>query len=482
MEKTGTVGLIRFYARRIRRLLPASVLTLIVVAIMAAFVLPQTRWGGVAGDIRWSSGYLVNWRFANQAVDYLAADVAPSPVQHFWSLAVEEQFYLVWPFLLLMATFFARRRGHDIRRALGIGLLLVAGPSFAWSIYLTPVSPGSAYFITTTRMWELAIGRGTSHLRPGDGKDVTPAGPGAHSCRLGRDSAGIRHVWRDDSLPGIPATPPVLGTTAVIVAGTSHQDTLGGKVMSLRPFVAIGGFSYALYLWHWPFIVWATVLWGEAVDPQLCFLSWPSPLWCPGSRTPGSSSRIPEVIRSSSHRRVGGLVFGVALTGVGIVAGFWLSGLLPRVELSDASQPATITLPQLVTTQPPQTQPETTSTVPTGRLRFADDDHNQPNYHDPGSTGDRGSSCGPVDHPGSTDRCRRSPDALRRGMPSRIRRIQTPSHVITGQNPPGYSARRRLARGDVGARAPAARRRIWVPVGNVHKVSLWVRHRRLCDR
>lgn len=376
MEKTGTVGLIRFYARRIRRLLPALVLTLVAVAILTGLVLSQTRWDGIAGDIRWSSGYLVNWRFAGRAVDYLAVDVAPSPVQHFWSLAVEEQFYLIWPFLLLAATLSARRRGRDIRRSLAVGLLLVAIPSLAWSIHLTPVSPGSAYFVTTTRMWELAVGGGLAIFAP-------------FLARMRRSLAEVLAVvglagivlasvtyGATTLFPGYTAMLPVMATAAVIAAGTAHQGTLGAKLLSLRPVVVVGGFSYALYLWHWPFLVAATAMWGELSIPMALgvvavaiVVSWIT------------YRRVEQPIRRSAviitpPRR--GLLFGLVLTGAGFVAGFWLSAMLPDVDRPDASQP-TITLPQQTTTGPPGTTttaaaitdtrvPETTTTSTTTTL------------------------------------------------------------------------------------------------------------------
>jgi len=352
MEQTGTVGLIRFYARRIRRLLPALVLTLVAVAILTALVLSQTRWDGIAGDIRWSSGYLVNWRFAGRAVDYLAVDVAPSPVQHFWSLAVEEQFYLVWPFLLLVATLSARRHGRDIRRSLAVGLLLVAIPSLAWSIHLTPVSPGSAYFITTTRMWELAIGGGLAifapalaRMRRSLAEALTVAG--LAGILLASVTYGATTLF-----PGYAAILPVMATAAVIAAGTAHRGTLGARLLSVRPIVVVGGFSYALYLWHWPFLVAATAMWGELSIPAVLLVVAVATVvsWI-------SYRRVEQPIRKSAAiitppRR--GLLFGLVLTGVGFVAGFWLSAMLPDVKPLDASQP-TITLPQQTTTRPPVT-------------------------------------------------------------------------------------------------------------------------------
>ena len=356
MENTGRLDLPRFYARRIRRLLPASVLTLVAVAALTVISLPQTRWASVAGDIRWSSGYLVNWRFADRAVDYLAADVAPSPVQHFWSLGVEEQFYLVWPFLLLAVTLLARRQGHPIRRSLGVGLLVVAIPSLAWSIHLTPISPGSAYFVSTTRMWELAIGGAVAIAAP-----VISKMPRALAELLTAGGlAGILVVsasYGEGTLfPGSAALVPVAATAAVIAAGTAHRDTSGGRLLSLSPLVAVGGFSYALYLWHWPLLVFADATWGELSIPVALSvvtvataLSW------------ATYSRFEQPIRQSSAiisppRR--GLALGLVLTGLGVGAGFWLSSLVPMVE-------PVLAQPSVATVAPPTTQATpTTDSLP----------------------------------------------------------------------------------------------------------------------
>jgi peptidoglycan/LPS O-acetylase OafA/YrhL len=352
MEQTGTVGLVRFYARRIRRLLPALVLTLVAAAILTALVLSQTRWDGIAGDIRWSSGYLVNWRFAGRAVDYLAVDVAPSPVQHFWSLAVEEQFYLVWPFLLLVATLWARRRGRDIRRSLAVGLSLVAIPSLVWSIHLTPVSPGSAYFITTTRMWELAIGGGLAIFAPSLARMPRSVAEALTVAGLVGILLASVMYGATTLFPGYAAMLPVMATAAVIAAGTAHQGTLGAKLLSLPPIVVVGGFSYALYLWHWPLLVAATAMWGE--------LSIPAALLVVAAATVVSwisYRRVEQPIRKSDvivtpPRR--GLFFGLVLTGVGLIAGVWLGAMVPNVTPLDAVQQA-ITLPKPTTTRPPAT-------------------------------------------------------------------------------------------------------------------------------
>lgn len=337
MEQRGRVDLQRFYARRIRRLLPASVVTLVGVAIMTFAVLPQTRWSGIASDITWSSLYGVNWRFAGQAVDYLAADVAPSPVLHFWSLAVEEQFYLVWPFILLAFTLLARRHAESLRRPLVFGLLAISVPSFAWSVYLTQTSPGSAYFVTTTRMWELAVGGGLAILAPQLARMTRSLAEILAALGLLAIVVAAATYGATTLFPGYTAALPVLGTASVIAAGISHQETVGARLLSWRPLVVIGGFSYAIYLWHWPVLVGADAMWGPLSVPQalLAVLVATAIAWV-------SYTTVEQPLRRSAviiTPPVRGLVFGALLTMLGVGAGVWLSNSLPEI----AAAPTTTT-------------------------------------------------------------------------------------------------------------------------------------------
>ncbi len=157
---TGHVSLSDFYARRARRLLPAAALALLVTALLSALILPPLRLPDVAGDIVGAAAYVSNLRFAVGATDYLGAEGAASPVLHFWSLGVEEQFYLFWPALIAVTAGAAFALGDHARgvRRVTMTLAAVLGLSMVTGVVLTNVQQPWAFFSLPSRAWELALG------------------------------------------------------------------------------------------------------------------------------------------------------------------------------------------------------------------------------------------------------------------------------------------------------------------------------------
>jgi peptidoglycan/LPS O-acetylase OafA/YrhL len=249
---TGWISLPGFYARRIRRLLPAATLVSVTVALFIP-VFPRSQWADIANSIVASALYIQNWFLAFQAVDYLADD-AKMPMTHFWSLSVEEQYYIAWPLLLLPVLYLARK--WDARPGVSFAWIigLIGVGSLAFSIYWTPLNSGPAYFATTTRAWELALGGILA---------VVPIGQ-ALSNRV-RALLGIGGVLAillacvafstDTIFPGYAALLPTLGSGAVILSSGLQTPWSTQKILSSSGFQYLGGISYSLYLWHWPLVV-----------------------------------------------------------------------------------------------------------------------------------------------------------------------------------------------------------------------------------
>ena len=219
--KTGTVSISDFYARRARRLLPAASTVLLFTAVVGWFVLPRAARGDLATDVVASTFYVVNWALANRSVDYLAEDSAPSPLQHYWSLSVEEQYYVVWPLMILVGLFLARRARLKAKPVLAAMLAATALASFVHSVLHTRAEPATAYFWTTTRVWELAIGALLAFLvvrLHGLGRWAAQALALAGLVLIGWSAVVLtsKSPW-----PGHLALLPTLGAAAIIAAAPS---------------------------------------------------------------------------------------------------------------------------------------------------------------------------------------------------------------------------------------------------------------------
>ncbi|GAA2623226.1 acyltransferase family protein [Paractinoplanes durhamensis] len=252
-ESTGRISVPRFYARRAMRLLPAAAVVLVATLVAARLLLPLTRLGEFAKDALAATGYVANLRFAEAGTDYLRADQSPSPFQHFWSLAVEEQFYLVWPLLILASAYLWKRR-----RPLAAVLAVLVVASFALSVTETVRSAPWAYFGPHTRAWELGAGALLA----------LAAGRIRKSAVLGW--AGLAAivaaaVLYDDATayPGWRALLPVAGAVALIASAGAGP----GRPLGIAPLQAVGRLSYGWYLWHWPvlLIVPAHAVWQKAL-------------------------------------------------------------------------------------------------------------------------------------------------------------------------------------------------------------------------
>jgi peptidoglycan/LPS O-acetylase OafA/YrhL len=258
MRESGTISLPRFYARRARRILPASALVLVATVLASAVVVSPLRLIDIAGDAAAAAVYVVNIRFAVQATDYLQGGAPPSPILHFWSLSAEEQFYLFWPALVLVAGRFA----SGSRRRLAVPFVGVAVASFALSLWLTTASEPWAFFSLPTRAWELGVGALLALGAP-----LLPSIPGRAAAALGWSGLALVAlggvvITEATPFPGWAAILPVAGTAMVVAAGSRADAPVHVRVLGWGPIRYVGRISYSLYLWHWPVLVLVPIALG----------------------------------------------------------------------------------------------------------------------------------------------------------------------------------------------------------------------------
>ncbi len=253
--RTGRIRYGRFLLRRVKRLLPASLLVTVSVAMAVAVWVPRQLWDQFYSEIVAATLYVQNWLLAANSVDYLAADNQASPVQHFWTLSVEEQFYLVMPLLLILTMVVFRARW---RTAVGWCLAGIFAASLWYSVVLTASDHSVAYFSTGTRAWEFAAGSLLAYLGW-----RAPIGARTGVSLVGMVILGACGFLMNGALPfpGAVAAIPVVGTLLVLWAGM--PSTLLGALYRLKPVQWVGGISYSLYLWHWPLIVLFPFVFGH---------------------------------------------------------------------------------------------------------------------------------------------------------------------------------------------------------------------------
>ena len=266
-ERTSSerTSLLAFYGRRSRRIIPAATLVIVVTVIATYAVLGVVYGNQTAIDARWTAVFLANFHFAAVGTNYLSAQQPPSPLLNFWSLAVEEQFYLVYPTLFLLIAAVRSRWSLQVKLAAGLVAVIVA--SFTFSVLQTAADPTAAYFSPFTRSWELALGAlvavGTKWLlgipRPIGGV-MTWVGVAAIAF-------GAIQFNSHTAYPGSLVAIPVVGAALVMAGGTCSPRWGAESVLRLGPAQWIGKLSYSIYLWHWPILIIAADVAGKSSLP-----------------------------------------------------------------------------------------------------------------------------------------------------------------------------------------------------------------------
>lgn len=311
------------WGRMIKRLFPAALTVLTVTMVAAIVLMPEYRWFQTIREIIASALYFENWQLAADSVDYFAQHGQASVVQHFWSLSIQGQFYLVWPLLVTLVALVARRAGWSLRKSLFTALTVVTAGSLAYSVWLTAVNQPLAYFVSPTRIWEFGLG---GLLALTIDRIVLPRGLrivlgwvgvlGLVSCGL------ILQVGT--MFPGYVALWPMGAAALVLLAGATESRVGADRFLSTRPLAYLGNLSYSLYLWHWPVLVFVVIVRnGNPIGPLsgtaiIAFSLLLSVLTYHFVENPVRESQIGVVTRWGAYR------FGVVvLIPVLVAAGIW---------------------------------------------------------------------------------------------------------------------------------------------------------------
>ncbi len=255
LDETGGIDLLRFWSRRIRRLLPAgSVVIAAVLGFSWTFSSPLS-WKQTSDTARSAVLYYSNYYFAGEESDYFGSDTEGNPLLHFWSLSVEEQYYLVWPLLFAGIGLWAARSKSTKSASILVGAIAaVIIASFAHSYMLSDSGSSSAYYLTTSRAWEFAVGALAAVLTRKKPNQLAASVRSA-SAIVGLAVIAISLVALDFApFPAPAGVLPVAGTLLFLWAAVPNETVLG-RLMALPPVQYIGRLSYSWYLWHWPFLV-----------------------------------------------------------------------------------------------------------------------------------------------------------------------------------------------------------------------------------
>jgi peptidoglycan/LPS O-acetylase OafA/YrhL len=329
LDKDGKIDLARFYGRRARRLLPAALLMTLATLAAIPFIIAPTEQLRFAASAAATSIYASNFLYLRQALDYFAAESASNPFLHTWSLGVEEQFYLIWPALML---FTCRRQVRPAKLLLTLGSLTIV--SFALCVWLTNWDQPWAFYASPARAWEFGVGALAALPWVTDWARRTKWLPALGWVAAAALLLSFVLIEEALSFPGFVALLPVAATMCVLIAGADHRERGPARILRTAPFQWVGRRSYAIYLWHWPIVTFAITLFtplsvgGRLACATLTLLcSAASYRWVedPIRTSPWLAARATRSIRLGASLTAIGLVASLAVAAIG-----WRLASTPR--------------------------------------------------------------------------------------------------------------------------------------------------------
>ncbi|GAB3193585.1 acyltransferase family protein [Nesterenkonia suensis] len=263
----GRIDLLHYLARLARRILPPAVLTVAVTTLAALVILPSTQHHQMFAEARASLLYMENIELLASQLAYEAAGPTSSPFQHFWSLSVQGQFYLIWPVLTVLAVLAARAIGRPAVHVMALFVALVLLGSLSYALVMHHQHQEAAYLMTRTRLWELAFGGLLALLGARLSLPRPLRGPAGWAGLLLIVSCGFV-LEGAELFPGPWALWPLVGLALVLASAGpegGHVDPpiTAARLLSTRPLAWVGNLAYGLYLWHWPLLVFHLHLSGQ---------------------------------------------------------------------------------------------------------------------------------------------------------------------------------------------------------------------------